>query len=134
MQSRCVHLNQELSNLLPATVSTLVHLKCCSSDLFNLVPCHLLSPSQPQHIFICSMAGFQQLLYLSMCQVHRHYSVSGIAVLLPRCLNSCYCFNDHAMLTCYLHLSLRLGPKPLQCKINAYEVDDVSSSPSFKSD
>ena len=89
--------------------------KCCSSDLFNLVPCHLLSSSQPQHISICSVAGFQQLLHLPMCQVHRHYSVSGIVVTFTLFkFLQLFCWSCHAIML--LTPKIRLRTKPLQCK------------------
>jgi hypothetical protein len=51
----------------------------CSSFLFHVF-LQSSSSSQPQHIFICNVTDPQQLLYLFTCQVHRHYSVSGIIV------------------------------------------------------
>src|SRR3954469_25197379 len=94
MKSRCVHLNQELSNLLPATISTSVHLKLLIILFFH--PCSMSSSflllQVSQHIVICQVASLHQLLHLPECQVHRHYFVSGITVLLSCCLNSCNVF------------------------------------------
>src|SRR3954470_8301035 len=47
------------------------------------------SPNQPPPCCHMCEAGFQLLLHLSLCQLHRHYSVSGIIVLLSCYLNSC---------------------------------------------
>jgi hypothetical protein len=64
---------------------------CCSFHALSLVPCLFqfifFKPAPP----CCHMykAGFQLLLHLSLCQLHRHYSVSGIIVLLSCYLNSC---------------------------------------------
>src|SRR3954462_1008167 len=72
------------------------------------------SSSQPQHIVICQVAGLHQLLHLPECQVHRHYFVSGIIVLLSCKLNSC----NALIMPCY-HVTctcIRPRPKPLQCK------------------
>ena len=56
MTSRCGHLNQELSNLLPATISASVHLKLLFLQSFQIL-FHVFfnssSPSQPRHIVIC---------------------------------------------------------------------------------
>ena len=40
--------------------------------------------SAPTYFHMCE-AGFQHLLHLPKCQVHRHYFVSGITALLLRC-------------------------------------------------
>ena len=84
-------------------------------SIFLSVPCHLHSSRQPQHIVICDVADLQQLLHLLKCQFHRHYSVSGIIVLLSCYLNSCNaCWSCHAIML--FTPKLRLRPKPLQCK------------------
>ena len=90
---------------------------CCSPCIFNLVPCHLhLLLQVSLSILTCAI----WLVFHSCCT----FLVPNSPALLRlrnHCFTfmlfkSCNCFVDHAMLTCYLHLSLRLGPKPLQCK------------------
>ena len=96
-------------SFLLTTFSTSVHFEmliiCSFQVCFHVIFNHPYSKSAPKHIVICKVAGFQLLLHLSLCQIHRHYSVSGIDVLLSRCLTSCNCFDDHAILPCYLHLN-----------------------------
>ena len=75
-------------------------------------PCTILSHAS--HIYFCP-CDFH--LILPWCQIHWHYSVSGIDVYFHVVLNFFVnCFGSHAMLTCYLHLSLRLRPKPMNIK------------------
>jgi len=73
------------------------------------------SPSQPPPCCHMCEAGFQLLLHLSLCQLHRHYSVSGIIALLSLFTVCLLCFDDHVMITCYLHLH-KAQTKPSQRK------------------
>ena len=77
---------------------------CSFQVLFHVIFNH---PSQSHPLTYCHMQSgwFPTIFAPSLCQIHRHYSVSGIDVLLSRCLNSCKCFVVHAILTCYLHLN-----------------------------
>src|ERR1043165_8069953 len=107
MKSRCVHLSQELVNLLPTTISTPVLLKLLFILIFH--SCSMSSFLKSALTYCYMQQGwFPTVVALSMCQFHRHCFVSGIFILLSCYLNSCNCFDDHVMLSCYLHLSLRL--------------------------
>ena len=83
------------------------------SILFHVI---FMSSSSSLPLAYCHMlwADFPPVAAPSLCQIHRHYSVSGIVVLLSRCLNSC-----NAWWSCHVIMlftpKLRLRPKPLQC-------------------
>ena len=89
---------------------------CCSSSLSNLVPCLLqffFSKSAPTYCHMC-VAGFQHLLHLrvsnspTLLRLRNH----RFTFMVVKCL---LCFDDHAMITCYLHIH-KAQTKPLQCK------------------
>ena len=64
----------------------------CSSDHSNSVPCHLeLFASLYQSLAYCHMQVTESVSSVapSRCQFHRHFFVSGIDVLLSRCIYFC---------------------------------------------
>src|ERR1043165_6632415 len=116
MNSGCVYLSQELANLLPTTISTSVLLKLLFnldlSFLFHVISILLLLQVSPAYCYMPS--GWFPTVVAPI-----HVSISST---LLRLRNLCFtfmlfnflqCFDDHVMLSCYLHLSLRLRPKPL---------------------
>src|SRR3954463_15926090 len=107
MKSRCVHLNQELSNLLPTTISTLVHLKllfilssqsCSMSSLILL----LLQVSPNILSYAKWLASISCCTFLSVKFTDTTPSPESLFTFTL--FNSCNCFDDPAMITCYLHL------------------------------
>ena len=118
IKSRCIQLNQDLASLLSAAIPASVHLKLlllpCSQSC-SMSSSGLLLQVKPQPCCHMCEAGFQLLLHLSLCQLHRHYSVSGIIALLSLSTVCLLCFDDHVVKTCYLHRH-KAQTKPSQRK------------------
>src|SRR4051812_26766784 len=97
-ETRSDHLVQKLSDLSACNISTSVHLKCCSSDLFKSVPSHLLSSSQP--LAYCHMHSVWPQTFVAP-------SCVSISPTLLRLRNHCFTFmylnscNALLFMTCY---------------------------------
>ena len=80
--------------------------------LFHVIFNH---PSPKSPLTYCHMlwGWFPTFVAPSLRQIHRHYSVSGIDVLLSRWLNSVNCFDWSCHITMLLTPNPRLRPNPL---------------------
>src|ERR1043165_2854146 len=117
MKPRCVHLSQSLVSLLPATISASVHLRllplpCSQSCSMSSSSLHL--QVSPHHVVTCVRLVFS-FCYTYPCVNFTDTAPSPESSLYFHFTVCLLCFDDHVMITCYLHLH-KAQTKPSQRK------------------